>query len=113
MKTLVRVSKNVFQNNHNVPFVKSDLLAVFGRHEDYQKLVKYDYIASFPIERQERMFKYESMYTETFLKQYGVFIKRAAKPAREFWVDFNYFLQICVRDSALSISQYTQDTTGQ
>ena len=107
MKILVSVSENAFQNNHNIPFVKSDLLTVFGKHEDYLKLVKYDYIASFPIERQEQMFKYNSMYTESFLKQYGVFIKCAAKPAHEFWMDFNCFLQICVHDAAPSISKYT------
>ena len=35
MKILVRVFQNTFHNNHNIPFVKSDLLTVFGKHEDY------------------------------------------------------------------------------
>ena len=69
MKTLVRVSENAFQENHNVPFVKGDLIVAMGRHEDYLKLVKYDHIASFPSEKQELMRRYESMYTERFLKQ--------------------------------------------
>ena len=106
MKNLVCVSETAFHDNHNVPFVKCDLLALW-RHEAYLKLVKYDYIASFPLERQERMLAYESMYTERFLKQYGFFIKRAVKPAHEFWLDFNCFLQTCVRESAPLITQYT------